>query len=107
MSRRSQRSLHSLVAKDEQREAAIFSWDNTVFTFYQNLKNWKENMRVRPMPDQLRVRLDIQFEVIRRSLEQPLDERRKEKILRQLEALSFMSTPLAVIFNVPEEYIVF
>jgi hypothetical protein len=54
------------------------------------------------------VRIDLQFEVIRRALEQqPAVGERRAKIRRQIEALSFMFASVSDLLNWPENKIIF
>jgi len=115
MSRRSQQSLTTLIEKEKRREEENlrikdamrpYTWENIVSHFPTNLASW-QRQRNQPMPEKLRTCMDLQFEIIRRSLTLPLNEERKEKILRQFEALSFLGASVAAHFNVPVDQIVF
>jgi hypothetical protein len=51
--------------------------------------------------------MDLQLEVIKRALEQPVNEERRNKIIKQIEALSFMYASVASLLNWPDDKINF
>jgi len=117
MSRRSQQSLHAMIEKSKSKKSdptnSSTNWEIVVNQFYINLrcwndlKAWNDGIEENRLPEKLRLHLDIQHELIRRALEKPISEERKIKIMKQMEVLSFMGTPLIDILNIPEHLITF
>ncbi len=111
MSRRSQQSLLTRLEKAKAGPVIPSSdevWNCVVPDFYYNLHNWHEQWRKNPLPEQLVLRIDLQFEVIRRAPEQqPAVGERREKIMCQIEALSFMFASVASLLNWPDEGVLF
>jgi hypothetical protein len=97
----------------KQSNIDLISYDNTdnfeivVQKFYVNYNNWHQDYRNNPLPEQVVVRMDLQLEVIKRALEQPVNEERRNKIIKQIEALSFMYASVASLLNWPDDKINF
>ncbi len=111
MSRRSQKSLLNRLEKERAGPAIPDpeeDWSAVLREFYFNLHHWHNEWRKNPLPEQLIVRIDLQFEVIRRALEQqPAVGERRAKIRRQIEALSFMFASVSDLLHWPEYNIIF
>ena len=111
MSRRSQKSLLNRLEKERAGPALPDPeevWSVVLRDFYFNLHHWHNEWRKNPLPEPLIVRIDLQFEVIRRALEQqPAVGERRAKIRRQIEALSFMFASVSDLLNWPENKIIF
>jgi len=112
MSRRSQQSLLNRVEKERAGPAIPDPeevWSAVLRDFYFNLHHWHNEWRKNPLlSEQLILRIDLQFEVIRRALEQqPAVGERRMKIRRQIEALSFMFASVSSLLNWPEINIFF
>jgi hypothetical protein len=110
MSRRSQKSLLKSLEKERAVAEASHEPDNfeiVVQKFYVNYNNWHQDYRNNPLPEQVVVRMDLQLEVIKRALEQPVNEERRNKIIKQIEALSFMYASVASLLNWPDDKINF
>jgi len=111
MSRRSQQSLINSLEK--ARAGPVIpdpeeTWSAVLRDFYYNLHHWHTEWRKNPLPEGLILRIDLQFEVIRRALEQqPAVGERRGKIRRQIEALSFMFASVSSLLNWPEINIIF
>ena len=112
MSRRSQQSLLNRVEKERAGPAIPDPeevWSAVLRDFYFNLHHWHNEWRKNPLlSEQLILRIDLQFEVIRRALEQqPAVGERRMKVRRQIEALSFMFASVSSLLNWPEVNILF
>ena len=111
MSRRSQKSLLNRLEKERAGPALPDPeevWSAVLRDFYFNLHHWHNEWRKNPLPEPLILRIDLQFEVIRRALEQqPAVGERRAKIRRQIEALSFMFASVSDLLNWPENKIIF
>jgi hypothetical protein len=100
-------------SKNSDPTNSTTNWEIVVNQFYINLRCWNDLKALNDgneenrLPEKLRLHLDIQHELIRRALEKTINEERKSKIMKQMEVLSFMGTPLIDILNISEHLITF